>query len=537
MSCSTDRTREEKVAAIINKVNDPFLVINALPDALIEKSGALDGALPFTYEMLFSFFIDEDVTGVDYDTDVQIIVSKGPSFAPNFYGVFKVKNETAFIELLETEANAKIEEKDGFKYIVKETDQFVIAWNDDIAIASNIPLDMEAMFSGGTSGGGIKAVNKNIDLIKAASEGESSEEYLEFFKNDADVAFHFSGDGFYAYLEEMSMGNTEEIEKMKESLEGTKFDLLLSFNDGSIDFSMVTDRNEELKEKMTFVKDGGVDNSLLGYGNSENPVITMAFNSDLEKGLTYFEEQMGEYEYEQFTSNLSDVGLTTEDAKGALDGGIVAIVDRIEMVETVYDYGYGEPYVSSEPAPVFALILDVKDQSIVEKALLEGIKNELGEELAPEVASALFGGVVPLGDAFVVLKDGVLFSSSDSLWAAKVVNGTTVNVANKNEIITKNSFGFFADFAGLAEMEGMQDAKMVVDLITDITASGNMEEMNIAINFLDKSKNALRVLTETIANFANEGVQQGQDDLEAELEEAVSEEAEYEAADYVVEGE
>ena len=110
-SCKTERTREEKVAALMNEINAPFLIMNTSPNTLIEKSGAMDGALPFTYEMLVAFFLDKDVTGVDYDVDVQIIATNGPSFIPNFYGVFSIKNESAFIDLLETEANAKVQEK------------------------------------------------------------------------------------------------------------------------------------------------------------------------------------------------------------------------------------------------------------------------------------------------------------------------------------------------------------------------------------------------------------------------------------------
>jgi hypothetical protein len=114
-SCSADRTREDKVAAIINKVDSPFLIVNTSPKKLIEKSGAMDGALPFTQAMLVGFFIDESVTGVDYDTDIQLIVGKGQSFSPDFYGIFKLKNEEAFKTLLTEEANAEILEKDGIR--------------------------------------------------------------------------------------------------------------------------------------------------------------------------------------------------------------------------------------------------------------------------------------------------------------------------------------------------------------------------------------------------------------------------------------
>lgn len=522
-SCSTERSRDQKVSALINKINAPFLIVNALPDELIEKSGALDGALPFTYELLFSFFIDEEVTGVDYATDVQIVMAKGSSFAPDFYGIFKIKKESAFIDLLEKEANAKIEEKDGFKYVIKETDQFIIVWNSDFAIAANIPMDLKAMFGGQGKGEGAKTVDKCINLIKAATDEEVNEEYATFLSNDADISMHFSGKSFYAYLEEMSMGKAEELEKTKETLEDTKFDLLLNFENGSITIDMLASLSEELKEKIAFLKEGGEVDNLLAYGNTSSPIVSMGYNFDMSKGIGYIEEQLDEEDLEEVTRGLSEIGLTIEDAKNALGGGLLAIVDRVEIKEQFIDYGYGEPYKITEPMPVFAIALDVKDKSVIERVLISEMQKKMaeGEELPENMMQDLTKGVMKNGDAFVVLKDDVLFSSNDSLWATKVLAGTTTPIENEGDILTKNAVGAFVNFLAVSEMDDLGDAKIMVDLLTDLTFSGNSEEANTVISFKDKSKNALRILTETIANLANEGVQQGQADLEAELEEAI----------------
>ena len=170
-SCSADRTREEKVSAIIGKIESPFFVMNMTPGNIIEKSGATDGALPYTLEMLLGFFIDEEITGLDYSVPVQIIMGKGGGYTPKFYGIYKLKDEVAFKELLETEANATISEKDGFQYVLKESDNYVLVWDEDIAIATSIPMDLASVFSGGSKDG-MKTVDKTIELIKAAEEGE-----------------------------------------------------------------------------------------------------------------------------------------------------------------------------------------------------------------------------------------------------------------------------------------------------------------------------------------------------------------------------
>lgn len=509
VGCTTERTREEKVSAIINEVGSPFFVVNTVPGDLIEKSGALDGALPFTYEMLFTFFIDEEATGVDYDTDVQIIVSKGESFTPDFFGVFKIKNQDVFAELLETEANADILEKDGFKYAIKESDQYVIVWNEEFAMASNIPINLMDLFSGGGSNQGMKAVDRCIRLIGAANEGEIDTEYAEFLKDESDIAMRFSGKGFFSYITEMAMGESEELEKNKDLIEGINADMFINFNDGSIDFQSVSDLSDKVKEEIAFLKDDAIGSKLMGYGNSENPALTFSYNADVTEMLDYMEETMSAYDYENFESELGGIGLTVDQAKSALSGELLVLVDRVEIIEQEYDWGYGDPYVSKEPYPVFAIVVGVSDASV-----FSGMAEE-----SPAIAD----GVIKNGDAFIVLKEDVLLATNDSLWAMKAASGQTVKVKDQSGMISANPLGFFADFTFLAGMGDLDDVEIVGELIESVQGGGNMDEMVLSIILKDKTQNSLRVLTEAISSSLED--HEGQEDLEAELEAAAALEA------------
>lgn len=515
VSCKTEQSREDQVSAIIDNVDSPFFIVNAVPGDLIEKSGAMDGALPFTQEMLLGFFIDEEVTGVDYDVDVQIIVGKGPSFAPNFYGIFKVKNETAFVELLETEANAEVMEREGFKYIIKESDQYVIVWDEEFAIASNIPIDFADMFSGGGSKQGDKAVNKAIQLIKAGYEGEANEEYKAFLQTEADIAMRYEGEGLYAYMSEMSMGDNEELEANKESIEGGNANIYLNFNNGSIGLQAVSELADELKEKFAFLKDEPVNSKLMDYGNSANPIALFSYHANLEKALDYSEDQMSPLEYADFEETLAEVGLTTEDAKNALTGEVLMIMDRVEIVEEVIDWGYGEPYVSEEPVPVFALALGVADAGIVKTVLVDSLM--------------ITEGVYKNGDAFMVLSNDVFFTTNDSAWAAKVQAGETQTVTDKTGSIASHPFALYIDFAPLAYMPDLGDAKPVVELVDNFHGGGNIDEINFSLVLKDDSKNALRLITETVSSLTEEAPEGEEfEALEEELEAAAAETAEEE---------
>ena len=507
-SCSADRTREDKVAAIINKVDSPFLIVNTSPKKLIEKSGAMDGALPFTQAMLVGFFIDESVTGVDYDTDIQLIVGKGQSFSPDFYGIFKLKNEEAFKTLLTGEANAEILEKDGFKYMIKEEDMYVMVWNEEFVIAANIAMDLSSLFGGGSGGNqGMKAVDKCIGLITAADEGEVNEDYKKFLENGSDVALTFMGKGFYNYMMEMSMGENEELAKQKETLEGLNLEMFLNFEDGAINLQTLTHFSDKLKEELNFFQKSAIKSSFFAYGNSANPIMTMGLNLDMSKALTYIEDQDGGKE--NLERELEGFGLTIADAKKGLSGEVYIVVDGVNMVQEVIDYGYGETYTMNQPTPIFAMMAGISDASVIAKLIAS--------------ADSLGQGLVKKGDAFMLVKDNMLFTTNDSLWALKVMNGATSQIADKGGVFKSTPIGMYIDGANFGKIAGVDELQIVTALLKEVRLTGNLDEINLAMIFNDKTKNALRILTEAIAPFTEEPATEEDLVLEEELEEAAEE--------------
>jgi len=508
-SCGTDRTREEKISAIINSIDSPMLIVNTGPGELIEKSGAMDGALPFTQEMLVGFFLNEAVTGVDYDANVQIIVGKGESFTPNFYGIFKLKDEAVFVELLETEANAEVLEKEGCKYIIKSSDNYVIVWNDEFAIASNIPTDIMTMMMGGEAKEGDATVDKLIAMIESADDGEVNDEYLTFLSHKADMSLSFIGKGFYQYSLEMSMGETDDVEANREKIEGLNVEMFMNFNEGSVDLQFLSHFSDALKEEISFMKDAPINTKYLGFGNSDNPLFTMGWNVDFAKALDYAQNNEGTMNGGDLEVELERMGLTVEEAKSALSGEVFVIVDRVDQVKRTVDYGYGDPYSYDEPTPLFALVLGVQDAAVLAKAF--------GDSLTE-------GTVLKNGDAYILLKDNVLFSSNDSIWAAKINAGGGTKISDQGNVFASTPFGMFLNMAGLANMEVMGDARIAAVILASVKGSGTMEEINISMILNDKSKNALRVITESISSMA-EGAVEVDPSIEEEIEAAAALEA------------
>lgn len=506
--CSTKRTREDKVAAMINKVESPFLVVSMTPQNLMDKSGILDGVLPFTYELILGFFIDEAVTGIDYSVKSQIIVGKGESFQPSFYGVFKVKDEKKFIELIEKEANATIVEKEGMKTAIKESDGYALVWNEEFAVISNIPFDFMAMLSGKGGNGGDKTVGKIIELIKAADEGEINTTYADFLKKDADVAMYYDGKGMYAYMQDMLGEEAGDLEKMRETYEGISSEIYLNFTDGSVDFEFVNHLSDKVKESMSFMSEKGIEGKLLSYGNSNAPIMTGGYSMDFTKFFDYLKTQMEEDVYADFESELEAIGLTIEDVKASMTGEFIYMIDRVIEIEETIDYGYDEPYTYTTSMPVFGVVLGVSDPAAIQKILADSLK--------------LPNGSYKMGDAFVALDGDVLFASNDSAWTNKVITKTTSKITKGTDVIAANPFGIFVDFASMAQMKGMSDVTAFLKLFSEFSGGASLDGGKFSFKLIDASKNSLRVITEVVAAELDRMEKEMNKELESELEEAVT---------------
>jgi hypothetical protein len=508
--CKADRTREEKAAAIIGKIESPFLVISTTPQNLMDKSGVQDGVLPFTYELILDFFIDEAVTGIDYSVKTQLVVAKGESFQPSFYGIFKIKDEAKFKELIEKEANATIVEKEGMKTAVKEKDGYAVVWNEEFAIISNIPIDFSAMFTGGSGGAnGDKVVNKLIGLINAAEEEEVNTTYADFLKKDADIAMYYDGKGFYAYMKEMMMDEQEEVEKMRATYEGLTSEIYLNFNDGAVDFEFINHMSDELKTELSFIRDKGITGKLLGYANSPNPIMVGGYNLDLAKFFDYVESSLEEDAYNEMEEDMLAMGLTVDEFKSCMSGELIYLIDRVVSVEETVDYGYGEPYTYTAQTPMFALVAGVSNPSVIQKLLADSLK--------------MPNGAYHMGDAYVVLDGDVLFASNDSAWAGKVIAKSTTTVSKGTDLIAANPFAMFVDFTSLSQMGGMEDAAAFLSIFTEFSGGAKLDGGTFTLKLKDASQNSLRVITQAVADELARQEKEMNAEMDAELEDAVLE--------------
>ncbi|MEX1003273.1 MAG: hypothetical protein WDZ35_14230 [Crocinitomicaceae bacterium] len=531
MGCSKERTREQKVSTMISEIRSPFFIASMNLQDLMDKSEVMkEGTLPFTYYQVITFFLEQDVTGIDYETEAQVVVGEGKSFLPNFYGIFKIKDEKKFVELIEKEANAEVKEKEGMKYAIKDKEKYCVAWNDEFAVISNIPMDFAAMLSGKGGKEGMKMIDKNIALIKAANDNEINDTYVTFLENKSDVAMLYEGKGFYGYMESMAMGEKEDLEKVKELYEGMSYELYLNFEKGSVNMEMVANLTDELKEKIDFIGKEGVREKLLAYGKSANPMMVGSYKVDVNGALEYF-KKLSEDDYQGMEDELNQEGLKIEDIKGAFSGEAVYMINGVEKKEQVYDFGYDEPIIIKTDEPVFAFVLGISDRKIIEAEMNEIVARELMETASTEQMGGYDGGskvqvlpngVINMGKAFIYLSDEVLFMSNDSSWANLIAMGKGVKVNNPKGVVNENPFGMFTDLTQLSKIEGLEkEGGEYAKLFKSFYGSANMDGGNFTLELTDASQNSLKVLTVAVGAALADFEKRMNPDMETELEEAV----------------
>lgn len=534
VSCGTDRTREQKVSSMINGMDAPFLIADMSIQTLMDKSEVMEeGTLPFTYYQVITFFLAKDLTGIDYNTNAQFVVGEGEFFLPNFYGIFKIEKEELFIELLEVEANAEIKEKDGMKYAIKGTEGYCVVWNEEFAVISNIPQDISSMITGDATEQGEKMITKNIELIKSGDEGTVNDEYVAFLKKDADISMMFDGKGFYEYMSLMTLEEDEDLEKVKDLYEGTSVELFLNFDNGSLDLELITELDDELKTKLSFLGKAGVSDKLFKYGKTKSPLLVGTFKVEVDGMMDYFKD-MSLDDYDKMMTEMEENGLALEDIKSAMTGEIVYMVDGIIKKEEVYDFGYEEPITIAADEPIFALVIGVGERGIIESKLQEVMVASQLDEASLEQAGSLMedlpvinvmdNGVIEMGDAYIYLMDDALFMSNDSGWTNMIASGNGVKVDNPKGVLNENPIGMYANLSSMLDVETLDDEG--VDMLKELSSiygSLSLGGGKFTIKLTDDSQNSLKIITVMVGAALSEFEKTMNPDMEAILEEGLEE--------------
>lgn len=526
VSCGSGRTREQKLSAMLGEMDSPFFVASMNIQNLMDKSEIMEeGTIPFTYMEVLGFFLKEDVTGIDYKTNAQIVVTEGESFSPNFYGIFKIGDEEKFTDLIETEAGATIVEEDGIKYFIKDSEMYCAAWNEEFAVISNIPVNLASLFSGNNDKEGKKMINKTIAIINAAEEGEVNEKWVTFLGKDADLAMHYDGLGFYDYYEMMTI-DEESNEETKELIQGMSYEIFANFENGEMTIDVVSDLSEDLLEKLAFVPSSGVSEEMLAYGKSADPITLGSYNSDAKGAMDYFEETSAT-DYENVVEEAEAFGLSVEDLKKSLNGQFVYMVDDVVTTTELIDFGYGEAFEREQTYPLFGIVIGLDDASYIKDKMAEMMQpstTTMTDEMAAEMPEMEMweNGVIKMDEVMMVLNDQVLFVSNDTSWVNLIAEGSGVKASNPDGVVNEKAFGMHVD---LSKSSSVKELGQLLDqyhgIMEDLSISMDLQGGKIVLRMVDKGQNSLRIITEAVGAALSDFEKMSNPTMEQELEQAV----------------
>lgn len=507
-SCGSKRTHQEKVSAMISNVKEPFLIGGLKPQNLIDKSGVNeDGVLPYTYQTLTSFFLEEEGTGVDYDEQIQIVLANGPML-PNMYAFFKIQDQSLFKEMIKAELNAKIKDKDGTNYFIKDKEGYVLAWQDGLGMVANIPFDLKAMFSGNADDGH-KTLNRMIKLFEVSNDGEINKDYQTFLTKSDDIDLYLMNDSLMNYIQELNPLNKKGNNTPNEDLAGSVIQMSMNFENGKAILKSDMTFSDEFMAKINFINDKGVDTKYLNFGKTSTPITTYSLNFDLEKYLTFVDNFSEGKMVEDINQNLSKYGLTANDVVKAFKGEILIMLDGYKIQTKTIDYGYGDPFEEQNVEPLVGITIGLKDPSIL-AAIFEN-------------AQPVSESMVKMEDIFIVTKEDVMFISNDSLWADMVVNNSTKKIKT-NAVINQQPIASFTDFsnknvADYFKTQGYDPTSILESAIMYM----NINHSEITLNLKDKSQNALKVLVKFYSDLMADIEAQQNEEMQSILDQEILE--------------
>ncbi|WP_027420169.1 hypothetical protein [Crocinitomix catalasitica] len=498
-SCGSDRTREEKLAAIISQIESPYFMVNVNAGDLIKKSGVLNGALPFMFEQIADGYMDAEKTGIDVQTNLQVVIGDNGASFPSVYGLFKLSNEKAFREFLEEEAGLEILEMDKFAYASSVNEGYVVVWNEEFVMVNNIPFNMESLYSGEGEMADVETVKNCIQLLKTANKAEINDTYLTFIEKEGDANFAFDGKNFYQFLNRASNGANDELISQKDKIEALKLEMALNFNDGAINLNVASLADKDVSGEYNVFMESGIRKSLMNLGLSKHPVMAFAFNLNLDKISDLFEENFPR-EFKELKGDVfSASNLRFEDIKAASTGEFLVLVDNVKFSKK--DILYGDEKINGK----FALVFGIEDKASILKLIPDSLKENMN-------------GVMRLGEANIFVNDDYLFASNDSLWATKIASGNGVSLTSVQEWDESKPFNFSLNCEPLTRYSDFDEANAVLSLLTYITMQADSEMFNLDISFKNKEINALRNMIESVGRKMT-----GMDKMEREFENAVEE--------------
>jgi len=499
-SCGSDLSRKDKVAAMVGTMDSPFFAAAFVPENLSTKAGVNDGALPMIYETMISFLFSEEATGIDINEQVQVVAARGEGMLPSVYAFVPLNNVNKFITLVKKELNAKIEEKDGVSYFRKDKDNYVVAWRDDIAIISNVPVRLENIFSK-SSLDSKKAAIRLVKLLNGDFKESTTTNYRDFFDKEGDIITYAHGQNTFNILNDLKFIRARQKREIQALLSGLTFESAITFENGSIRIKGDYFLSDSIRKKFDFIQEGGLNADMLTFGRTESPMFTYGLNISPASLIQFMNENGELIEFDDLEKELSRNNLSLEMIEEAFTGQALIMADGFETIAN----NYNEDSVS---VPAIAAVFDLKNETKINEFL-----NLLDSTEHPN-------GYAVYNDTYFYVKEGKLLVTNSLKWAEMIERGETKKIEDPSDRMTTFPVNFFLNNKFFIELKEELDeltGNEFTKNIEEIWATATLTNGETRLLLKDKEKNALRMIVETLVEASERQNMHNDEEMKAFL--------------------
>ncbi len=513
VSCKENLNHKDRVAAIIGKLDSPFLMGTFVPENLIDKAGLKEGALPFVQQTVASFFMKEEKTGINNKEQVQFVMAKGEGSFPQAYVFIPLKNAEKFKKLVQTELSAEVQEKDGAYYFRKDADNYLVVWKEDLAIVSNIPISLENILSsGGISSK--KAALSIVNLMNQAATSDIAPTYRSFMDKTGDIQMYMHGQNAYNMVKEIRFFPSKYKRQLKTLLLGSTVESEMNFENGAITLKSNHLLSDSLNAYLEVLKDGGISNDILAFGFTDNPIMAFSMNMNPTKIL----KLMDETDMQDYTVNMSEKlknnGISKEDIAAFSTGEVLFILDGYKKIEQ------SENLKNMQDLKVnFAMVYGVKDTAVARMVMQKMLADS---------------SMTDKDEIFMTIKNNYLISSNSKTWIEKINNNEGVSLKNLKTELTVHPIGMYINSVLLGKFPQEKELDKAMRNVSKVIFDFNKNSSNLTIKMKDENKNALRIIVEKVVEEMLKAELNSNSDVQAIIEQEMLEGINEEAIENVI---
>jgi hypothetical protein len=476
LACGTKLEKgslEARVASLVEQNDQVFVVMSMDLNAILDKSGIFDGAIPAQYAAFITPYKSALYEAVNMEKPIYAL-AEGP--ISSFDGLHRV---VVLVELKDADKFKK--ELKGIGLEWKSEKGMEYALKNDAAIAI-LDGKVGMMVINPQTSEGIALADLKA-YAKQADQKAKDDKLIESIFQKGDITVVTVVDRIYSILEKSSGYSAEQVANFKKDAKDTYGMAVMNFEKGQATMDVWYELGPGMKKFYPMLENSVSSEALASLGGG-SPIFAMAVNFEFEKFFNNMYEGLGESEKAEMNQALAMVGGKDKIAKMFTGEYLFAVYSGKEKSE-----------------PTINAYVGLNDGSYL-RTLMDGFGVMMGMRSEGKDVYA-FGE-----DAKILLNDKKMIATTNPARFNDLVNGKGGAIkAPGNFSFGKSPFSMFADFTKLDAKDFDPEMRIVLESLEYMTGEGSDKGFKVILVSKNKEMNILRNLIETGYKAYTEGME------------------------------